>query len=154
MGVRWWRRSAAVACALPVAGIAGGASAQAGGPLDRTGTVATRSLWAQQPLIGTDGLPLTGTGVAIAVIDTGIDPVHPSFQLPGGSKIVRSLSSTGCLSRAHDDPSCVGDAPSRPTPTAGREDTGASSAASRRGTTSDWTTAPPSVARLRVPAWS
>ncbi len=154
MGVRGWRRSAAVSCALLAAGIAGGASAQAGGPVDRTGTVATRSLWAQRHLIGRDGLPLTGSGVAIAVIDTGIDPLHPSFQVPGGSKVARSLSSTGCLSRAPDDPSCVADAPLSTDTDRGAGGHGSFVGGSRRGTTSHWTTAPPSVGRLRVPAWS
>jgi serine protease AprX len=66
-------------------------------------------MWAQQSLIGANGLPLTGAGVSIAVIDTGVDPTHPSFRVQGGSKVVRSLSSKGCLLQPPTDPSCVRD---------------------------------------------
>jgi serine protease AprX len=53
---------------------------------------------------------LDGTGVSIAVIDTGVDPTHPSFRLPNGSsKVARSLSSTGCVNVSVTDPSCVHD---------------------------------------------
>src|SRR3712207_9331465 len=53
-----------------------------------TGTVATRSLEARQTLVDANGAPLDGTGVSVAVIDTGIDPTHPAFA---GGKVVRSL---------------------------------------------------------------
>src|SRR4051812_1452302 len=49
-------------------------------------------------------------GVTVAVIDTSVDPAHPSFRLPGGStKVVRSLASTGCVNVSLTDPSCVRD---------------------------------------------
>src|SRR5437879_3715473 len=89
--------------ALLMAGSLGSTSVAAAA-VDSTGTVATRSLEAQQGLVGANGTPLTGAGVSIAVIDTGVDPTHPSFQLPGGStKVARSLSSTGCLTAPSSD---------------------------------------------------
>jgi serine protease AprX len=104
-----WVRLAAAAGALLTVGLLNGAPAAAA-QVDVTGTVATRSLDAQQTLVGANGTLLNGAGVSIAVIDTGVDPLHPSFQLPNGSsKVVRSLSSTGCVSVSTTDPSCVHD---------------------------------------------
>lgn len=68
-----------------------------------TGTVATRSLEARQTLVGANGAPLDGSGVSIAVIDTGIDPTHPAFA---GGKVVRSLKSL-CLDESSTDTNCV-----------------------------------------------
>ncbi|MGH3913720.1 MAG: S8 family serine peptidase, partial [Pseudonocardiaceae bacterium] len=68
-----------------------------------TANVATRSLEARQTLVGADGAPLDGTGVSIAVIDTGIDPTHPAFS---GGKVVRNLKS-GCLDESSTATNCV-----------------------------------------------
>src|SRR5437660_3047743 len=45
-----------------------------------SGTAATRSAEAQQTLVGANGHRLDGTGVTVAVIDSGIDPTHPAFK--------------------------------------------------------------------------
>jgi serine protease AprX len=68
-----------------------------------TGTVATRSQEARQTLFGANGAPLDGTGVSVAVIDTGIDPTHPAFA---GGKVVRSLKSL-CLDESSISTDCV-----------------------------------------------
>ncbi len=85
-----------------------------GGP-STTGTAAMRVDQARAQLRGADGAPLDGRGTAIAVIDTGIDPTHPAFALPGGSnKVVRSLSALPCLAQqetAPADGSCITDLP-------------------------------------------
>ncbi len=65
--------------------------------------VATRGLEARQTLVGANGSSLDGSGVSIAVIDSGIDPTHPSFT---GGKVVRSLKSV-CLDEASTDTKCV-----------------------------------------------
>jgi serine protease AprX len=107
-GPRW--RPLTAACALLAVGFLGGAQTATADQVDVTGTAATRSLDAQQGLFGADGTHLNGAGVSVAVIDTGVDPTHPSFQLPNGaSKVVRSLSSTGCVAVSTTDPSCVHD---------------------------------------------
>ena len=94
-----------------------------------SGVVATRSLLAQQRLVDAAGHPLDGRGTTIAVIDTGIDPTHPAFALPGGgSKVVRVLSALPCLRYGEDgpstdetsnDPSCLVDVPATVTSDAG-----------------------------------
>jgi serine protease AprX len=110
MMVRAWRHSLALTGALLVTGLLSPVPAHANTPTDVTGTVATRSLQARQNLLGANSAPLDGTGVSIAIIDTGIDPTHPSFRLPNGStKVARSLSSTGCVNVSLTDPSCVHD---------------------------------------------
>lgn len=68
-----------------------------------TANVATRSQEARQALLGANGMPLDGTGVSVAVIDTGIDPTHPAFA---GGKVVRSLKSL-CLDENSTDTDCV-----------------------------------------------
>ncbi len=62
-----------------------------------SGTAATRSRIAQQTLVGANGAKLDGTGVSIAVIDSGIDPTHPAFRgADGKTRVVRSLKGV-CL---------------------------------------------------------
>jgi len=68
-----------------------------------TANMATRSLEARQTLLGANGTALDGTGVSIAVIDTGIDPTHPAFS---GGKVVRSLKSV-CLDESSTETNCV-----------------------------------------------
>ncbi|MGH3786555.1 MAG: S8 family serine peptidase [Pseudonocardiaceae bacterium] len=69
--------------------------------------LATRGLEAHQTLVGANGAALEGTGVSIAVIDSGIDPTHPAFA---EGKVVRSLKSV-CLDESSPDTSCVVDVP-------------------------------------------
>lgn len=40
---------------------------------------------------GAPGTPLDGSGVSVAVIDSGVDGTHPFFQDAGGSAVVRNL---------------------------------------------------------------
>ncbi|MBV9139571.1 MAG: S8 family serine peptidase [Pseudonocardiales bacterium] len=72
-----------------------------------TSLVATRGLEARQSLVGADGAALDGTGVSIAVIDSGIDPTHPAFA---GGKVVRSLKSV-CVDESTTDTNCIMDVP-------------------------------------------
>lgn len=68
---------------------------------------ATRGIEAADTLVGANGEPLDGSGVSVAVIDTGIDPTHPAFA---GGKVVRNLKSL-CLDESSNDTGCVIDVP-------------------------------------------
>jgi serine protease AprX len=68
---------------------------------------ATRGAEARETLTGADGEALDGTGVSIAVIDSGIDPTHPAFA---GGKVVRNLRAV-CLVESNIDTGCVIDVP-------------------------------------------
>ncbi|MGB8962431.1 MAG: S8 family serine peptidase [Pseudonocardiaceae bacterium] len=72
-----------------------------------TSLLATRGLEARQTLVGANGAALDGSGVTIAVIDSGVDPTHPAFA---DGKVVRELKST-CLDESNTDPSCIVDVP-------------------------------------------
>lgn len=73
--------------------------------LGSTSHVATRGVEAR------NSLGLDGRGVSVAVIDSGVDPTHPSFKLPdGSSKIVRNLKST-CLDESSSATNCIVDLP-------------------------------------------
>jgi serine protease AprX len=72
-----------------------------------TSLVATRGLEARRTLRGANGAALDGSGVSIAVIDSGIDPTHPAFA---GGKVVRSLKSV-CLDESNTDTNCIMDVP-------------------------------------------
>jgi serine protease AprX len=56
-----------------------------------TAHTATRSSEALDVYKAPDGSSVDGTGVTIAVVDSGIDGRHPSFQQDGASKVVRNL---------------------------------------------------------------
>ena len=56
-----------------------------------TSNTATRGTEAWQSMNGADGTALDGSGVSIAVIDSGVDPSHPYLQDEDGSAVVRSL---------------------------------------------------------------
>ena len=60
-------------------------------PIDffqETSNTATRGAEAAATLTGADGAPLTGAGVSVAVIDSGVDPTHPYLQEADGSSAV------------------------------------------------------------------
>lgn len=73
-----------------------------------SGTTATRSAEAQTSLTGANGSKLDGSGVSVAIIDTGVDPTHPAFQANGATRVVRNLKST-CLDGTST--SCILDVP-------------------------------------------
>ncbi|HSU03144.1 MAG TPA: S8 family serine peptidase [Nocardioides sp.] len=57
-----------------------------------TSNTATRGAEAAATLTGADGSALTGKGVSVAVIDSGVDPTHPYFkQADGSSAVVANL---------------------------------------------------------------
>ena len=57
---------------------------------------ATRGAEAMQTLTGADGTALTGTGVSVAVIDSGVDPTHPFLTEDDGTSAVVSNQKTVC----------------------------------------------------------
>ena len=74
-----------------------------------SGTAATRSRIAQQTLVGANGAKLDGTGVSVAVIDSGIDPTHPAFKgADGKTRVVRNLKGV-CLTE--ETTNCLVDLP-------------------------------------------
>ncbi|MGH3762965.1 S8 family serine peptidase [Actinophytocola sp.] len=76
-----------------------------------SGTKATRSLAAQRTLVGANGKKLNGTGVSVAVIDSGIDPTHPAFTgADGKTRVVRSLKGV-CLTEGTPTAGCMVDLP-------------------------------------------
>jgi serine protease AprX len=75
--------------------------------LDETSNVATRGAEAASTLTGANGQALDGSGVSVAVIDSGVDPTHPYLQdADGGSAVVASLKSV-CLDESNTSSSCV-----------------------------------------------
>ena len=61
-----------------------------------TSNQATRGLEATKTLTGADGSPLTGKGVSVGVIDSGVDPTHPYFKEADGSSAVVASYKTLC----------------------------------------------------------
>lgn len=72
-----------------------------------TSHAATRGAEAVATLTGADGQALDGSGVSVAVIDSGIDPGHPYFRNPDGSSAVVANLRSVCLLRAGTTPDCV-----------------------------------------------
>jgi subtilisin family serine protease len=85
---------------------------------DETSNTATRGAEAVSTLKGADGSALDGSGVSVAVIDSGVDPTHPFLRNEdGGSAVVASLKSL-CLDESNTSTDCV-----VPVPTAVDTDT-------------------------------
>ncbi len=61
-----------------------------------TSNTATRGAEAAATLTGADGSALTGKGVSVAVIDSGVDPTHPYFKQADGSSAVVANLKTVC----------------------------------------------------------
>lgn len=78
---------------------------------DETSNTATRGSEARDTLTGANGTKLDGTGVSVAVIDSGVDPTHPFFkEAAGSSAVVRSLKSA-CADESSTTTSCIVDLP-------------------------------------------
>jgi len=74
---------------------------------DSTSNTATRGAEAVATLTGADGSPLDGSGVSVAVIDSGVDPTHPYLQdADGTDAVVASLKSI-CLDESTTTTDCV-----------------------------------------------
>ncbi len=56
-----------------------------------TSNTSTRGAEAWSTLTGADGSALSGKGVSVGVIDSGVDPSHPYLQDEDGSAVVRSM---------------------------------------------------------------
>jgi serine protease AprX len=56
-----------------------------------TSNTSTRGTEAWTTLTGADGTALSGEGVSVGVIDSGVDPHHPYLQDEDGSAVVRSM---------------------------------------------------------------
>jgi subtilisin family serine protease len=76
-----------------------------------TSNIATRGAEAVRTLTGANGSALDGTGVSVAVIDSGVDPTHPYLQdADGGSAVVANLKSL-CLDESTASTDCVVEVP-------------------------------------------
>ncbi|SCX42931.1 serine protease AprX [Klenkia marina] len=74
---------------------------------DSTSNLATRGAEAASTLTGANGQALDGSGVSVAVIDSGVDPLHPYLRdTDGGSAVVANLKSV-CLVESAPTPDCV-----------------------------------------------
>jgi subtilisin family serine protease len=72
-----------------------------------TSNTATRGAEAVSTLTGANGQALDGSGVSVAVIDSGVDPTHPYFRNPdGGSAVVANLKSV-CLVESEPTTDCI-----------------------------------------------
>jgi serine protease AprX len=97
--------ASAIGAALVATTLVVAAPSRAAQPPASAGTVATRDLLAQRGLVDRSGRALDGTGVSIAVIDTGVDPTHPALIRPDGrSKVVASLTAVPCAVHGFDSP--------------------------------------------------
>jgi serine protease AprX len=77
-----------------------------------TSNQATRGAEAVATVDGPDGSDLDGSGVSIAIIDSGIDGTHPFFRGANGkSTVVRNLKSGLRLPAVHPQRHCFVDVP-------------------------------------------
>src|SRR6185437_15683327 len=60
---------------------------------------------------GADGQRLDGSGVSVAVIDSGVDPTHPYLQNSDGSSAVVASYKSTCLDESNTSSSCVLEVP-------------------------------------------
>ncbi|MBN1094534.1 S8 family serine peptidase [Blastococcus sp. TML/M2B] len=72
-----------------------------------TSNTATRGAEAVATLTGADGSPLDGSGVSVAVIDSGVDSNHPYLRDPDGSSAVVASLKSLCLVEATPTTDCV-----------------------------------------------
>jgi len=72
-----------------------------------TSNKATRGAEAVQTLKGVDGTPLDGSGVSVAVIDSGVDPTHPYLRNEDGSSAVVASLKSLCLDESNTSTDCV-----------------------------------------------
>jgi subtilisin family serine protease len=72
-----------------------------------TSNTATRGAEAVATLTGADGRSLDGSGVSVAVIDSGIDPNHPYLRNPDGSSAVVANLKSLCLIESETSTGCV-----------------------------------------------
>ena len=76
-----------------------------------TSNTATRGAEAVVTLTGADGRALDGSGVSVAVVDSGVDPAHPYFREDDGrSAVVANLKSV-CLDESSTSTDCVVEVP-------------------------------------------
>jgi subtilisin family serine protease len=68
---------------------------------------ATRGAEAATTLTGANGSALDGSGVSVAVIDSGVDPTHPYFAEPDGSSAVVANLKSVCLVESDTGTDCV-----------------------------------------------
>ena len=61
-----------------------------------TSNQATRGAEAAATLLGADGSALTGQGVSVGIIDSGVDPTHPYLTDPDGKSAVVSNQKVVC----------------------------------------------------------
>jgi subtilisin family serine protease len=74
---------------------------------DQTSNTATRGEEAVATLTGANGQQLDGSGVSVAVIDSGVDPTHPFLQDPDGSDAVVASYKSVCLDESSTGTDCV-----------------------------------------------
>jgi subtilisin family serine protease len=72
-----------------------------------TSNTATRGAEAAATLTGANGQPLDGSGVSVAVIDSGVDPTHPYFRNEDGSSAVVASLKSVCLDESTTSTDCV-----------------------------------------------
>jgi subtilisin family serine protease len=72
-----------------------------------TSNTATRGAEAVTSLSGQDGSALDGSGVSVAVIDSGVDPTHPYLRNEDGSSAVVANLKSLCLVESDTSADCV-----------------------------------------------